>query len=102
MQHLKRNFQSLVGLSLFGMLLFAAEPAFAQAASLEPLENLADFIVEFMTGTFATSVAIIAVASLGYLGFTGRLRWGVAGSVIVGIVLIFGAAAIVEAIQGSV
>ena len=64
------------------------EPALAQ--ELAPLENVVDFLVDFLTGAFARSVAIIAVAVMGYLGLTGRLRWGVAGSIIVGIALIFG------------
>ena len=42
------------------------------------------------------------VAVLGYLGLTGRLRWAIAGSIIAGIALIFGAASIVDAISGSV
>jgi len=71
-------------------------------ATWKPLENLADFVVEFLTGPFARSVAIIAVAILGYLGLTGRLRWGIAGSIIVGIALIFGAATLVDAITSSV
>lgn len=77
-----------------------AHPAFAQ--ELAPLENVVDFLVSFLTGAFARSVAIVAVAVLGYLGLTGRLRWVVAGSVIVGIALIFGSATIVDAISGSV
>ena len=80
--------------------LLVAEPAWAQ--SLDPLENLADFVVGFLTGGFARSVAIIAVAAMGYLGWVGRLRWAIAGSVIVGIALVFGAAAIVDAIRGAV
>ena len=89
----------LMLLVLFGTLL-AIEPAIAQ--SLEPLENVTDFFVDFLTGNFARSVAIIAVAVLGYLGLSGRFRWAIAGSVIVGIALIFGAVAIVDAIQSSV
>lgn len=80
--------------------LLLIEPAAAQG--LEPLENITDFFVGFLTGSFARSVAIIAVAVLGYLGLSGRLRWAIAGSVIVGIALIFGAAAIVDSIQGAV
>lgn len=85
--------------TLCGVLLLAAVPALAQ--ELAPLENLADFIVAFMTGAFARSIAIIAVAVLGFMGLTGRLRWGIAGSVIGGIALIFGAATIVDAVSGS-
>ena len=84
----------------FLAIIFTVEPAAAQ--ELAPLENVVDFLVNFLTGAFARSVAIIAVAVLGYLGLTGRLRWGVAGSVIVGIALIFGAATIVDAVSGAV
>ena len=90
-------------LPLLGLLIVAfvlAHPALAQ--ELAPLENIADFIVNFLTGAFARSVAIIAVAVLGFLGLTGRLRWGIAGSVIGGIALIFGAATIVDAVSGAV
>ena len=55
----------------FALTMLVIEPALAQGA-LEPLENLADFIVSFLTGAFARSVAIIAVAVLGYLGLTGQ------------------------------
>jgi len=98
----KRSLSALVQGSALSLLLtvLLVEPALAQ--SLEPLENLADFFVNFLTGNIARSAAIIAVAVLGYLGMSGRLRWAIAGSVVVGIALIFGAAAIVDAIQGSV
>jgi len=88
-------------LSALAITLLLVEPAWAQG-QLQPLENLADFVVGFLTGAFARSVAIIAVAVLGYLGLTGRLRWAIAGSVIAGIALIFGAATIVDAISGSI
>ena len=88
------------GLLAFALTVLVVEPALAQG--LEPLENLADFVVQFLTGAFARSVAIIAVAVLGYLGLTGRLRWSIAGSIIAGIALIFGAATIVDAVSGSV
>ena len=77
-----------------------AEPAFAQ--SLEPLENIADFFVRFLTGDFATSLAVIAVIGLGLLGLGGHLRWSIAGSIILSIALIFGSVNIVAALRGSV
>lgn len=93
----------LVDLVRFALVsLVAAVPEIAVAQELAPLENIVDFLVSFLTGPFARSVAIIAVAVLGYLGLTGRLRWGIAGSVIVGIALIFGAATIVDAVSGAI
>ncbi len=62
---LPRTYRVVLG----GLLLLAiSNPALAQ--ELAPLENIADFIVDFLTGAFARSVAIIAVAVLGYLGLT--------------------------------
>ena len=97
--HVVDHKEGVVALT-FLAIIFTVEPAAAQ--ELAPLENVVDFLVNFLTGAFARSVAIIAVAVLGYLGLTGRLRWGVAGSVIVGIALIFGAATIVDAVSGAV
>ena len=86
-----------------GAMLVTSMFAFSvEAQELAPLENVVDFLVNFLTGAFARSVAIIAVAVLGYLGLSGRLRWGIAGSVIAGIALIFGAATIVDAVSGAV
>ncbi len=83
------------------MMLSMPDAAYAQA-SLQPLENLADFLVNFLTGPFARSLAIIAVAVLGFMGFTGRMRWGFAGSVIVGIALVFGGGTIVDSLSSNV
>ena len=89
-------------LTALTLILSIIAPELAHAQELAPLENVVDFLVNFLTGAFARSVAIIAVAVMGYLGLTGRLRWGVAGSIIVGIALIFGAATIVDAVSGAV
>ena len=53
-------------------------------------------LLNFLTGTFARTVAVIAVAALGFAALTGRLRWIWVGSIIGGIILIFGGAAIVD------
>ena len=53
--------------------------------------------------TPATSAATtdIAVAIVGFTAFTGRLPWGMAISVAVGIVLIFGSAQIVQSLSSG-
>ena len=55
-----------------------------------------------LTGTWARIVAIIAVVFLGFGWMTGRISWAIAGSIIGGIILVFGAAAIVDSINGSI
>ncbi len=79
-------------------LLLLPDRAWAQA--LEPVQNVADMFVDFLTGTFATSVAVIGMAVCGFMAMMGRLPWGAALAVIGGIILIFGAANIVDEIQG--
>lgn len=48
-----------------------------------------------------TVVAIIAVASVGFLMLTGRMSWRYGATVILGCFILFGAASIVGGIQAS-
>lgn len=52
-----------------------------------------------LLGTVATVVAIIAVASVGFLMLTGRINWRYGITVIFGCFILFGAAGIVAGIQ---
>lgn len=71
-------------------------------AQLEPVENFADTIIGFMTGTFARVAGAIAVAMIGYRWFTGRLELGKALTIAGGIVLILGATSIVDFIDAGI
>ena len=46
-------------------------------------------------------VAVIAVASVGFMMLTGRLNWRVGATVIIGCFILFGSAAIVSGIQST-
>ncbi|MCZ8272646.1 MAG: TrbC/VirB2 family protein [Microcystis sp. LE19-4.1E] len=81
--------------------LFFAGEAFAQG-TLQPVQSTLQTLVQALTGPIATSLAILAVIACGFLAFTGRLTWGIAGSVIFGIVLVFGSAQIVQFFQSAV
>lgn len=54
-----------------------------------------------LLGTLATVVAIIAVASVGFMMLTGRMNWRYGATVIVGCFILFGAASIVAGIQST-
>ena len=54
-----------------------------------------------LLGTVATVVAVIAVASVGFLMLTGRINWRYGVTVIVGCFILFGAASIVAGIQST-
>ena len=51
-------------------------------------------------GSFATAVAIIAVASIGLLMLSGRVDWQRATSALIGCFILFGAPGIASALQG--
>lgn len=54
-----------------------------------------------LLGTVATVVAVIAVASVGFLMLTGRINWRYGATVILGCFILFGAASIVAGIQSG-
>lgn len=82
----------------------AAEPALAQSISPDPSGSgvIAD-AVNWLTGTLlgnvATGIAILAVAIIAILLMTGRMEWGRAALVVIGIFILFGAATIVGGIR---
>jgi len=77
--------------------------AFAQSSgTLAPVQSTLTTLVTALTGPIATSLAILAVIACGFLAWSGRLTWGIAGSVIFGIVLVFGSAQIVQFFQSAV
>ena len=81
------------------LLCLLASKAFAQ--DLTPVQSTLDQIVQLFTGTLGTSLAILAVISCGVLAWVGRLTWNLAGSIILGIVFVFGSANIVEFFKGA-
>ena len=54
-----------------------------------------------LLGTVATVVAVIAVATVGFLMLTGRINWRYGVTVILGCFILFGAASIVAGIQST-
>lgn len=86
--------------SLFFLIaLMIAEPAFAQGGT--PFESILQYIVNTLTGNMARIAAVLAIAVLGYLAFVGYLTWTWAFRIIIGIVLIFGAATIADLLIGA-
>lgn len=75
-------------------------PALVWAQALDPVQGVADMFVAFLTGAFARSMAIIGLAVCGFMAMLGRLPWAAALAVIGGIILVFGAAALVDEIAG--
>jgi type IV secretion system protein VirB2 len=86
------------------LLLITAADAFAQSTggTLQPVQSTLQQLVSTLTGPIATALATLAVIACGLFAWSGRLTWGIAGSVIFGIVLVFGSAQIVQFFQSAV
>ena len=82
-----------------------AAPAMAQGsfdpAGSGPIVGAVHWLEGTMLGTVATVVAVIAVASVGFMMLTGRMNWRYGATVILGCFILFGAASIVAGIQSA-
>ena len=83
----------LAQLSLIGL------QSAAYANQLAPVQTTLQRLVDTLTGPISTSLAILAVIAAGFMAWAGRLTWFFAGSIIFGIVLVFGSAQIVNFFQ---
>lgn len=75
-------------------------PETAMAAG-EPWDNAANKVLEIFTGGLARTIAVIAVIACGIAALAGKLSWDWAIKIIIGIVLIFGAPAIVDYVKSA-
>ena len=64
-----------------------------------PIVSALRWLQGTLLGNVATSVAVIAVAMVGFMMLTGRLNWRFGATVIIGCFILFGSAAIVSGIQ---
>ncbi|KAA9013105.1 TrbC/VirB2 family protein [Sphingobium limneticum] len=87
----------IVAAMLVSMLL--SDPAHAQAA--DGVTSMAENIKTWLTGTFAKTIAVIAVVIVGFMFFTGRASLGLLVTVIVGIFIVFSAQWVVDTITGG-
>lgn len=94
---IKRAFGMLALAAVLGLTM--ADPAYAQAA--DGITSMAQNILSWLTGTFAKTVAIIAVVIVGFMFFLGRASLTLLVTVIVGIFIVFSAEWIVTTITGA-
>ena len=79
-------------------------PAAAQAQGADPqgsgpIVAALAWLQGTLLGNFATAVAVMAVAAVGFGMLTGRMNWRFGATVIIGVFILFGAASIVAGIQ---
>jgi type IV secretion system protein VirB2 len=63
--------------------------------------NAVSWLQGTLLGTVATTVAVIAVAVVGFMMLTGRINWRHGAVVILGCFVLFGAASIVAGIRSA-
>ena len=97
-----KTFQTIIPAA--AILLAGVSQATAQAGggTLQPVQSTLTQLVSALTGPISTALATLAVIACGFFAWSGRLTWGIAGSVIFGIVLVFGSAQIVQFFQSAV
>jgi len=107
---LKRNaVPKRENLRSFSLAIFASlysSPVLAQDTGADPagsgvLVSAVRWLQGTLLGTVATVVAVIAVASVGFLMLTGRINWRYGATVILGCFILFGAASVVAGIQST-
>lgn len=82
----------------------SASPVFAQAADPQgsgPILAAMSWMQGTLLGNVATTVAVIAVAMVGFMMLTGRMNWRFGATVILGCFILFGSASIVAGIQSA-
>lgn len=77
-------------------LLIAPEMAMA-----EPWDDVAQSILDIFTGGLARTLAIIAIIACGVMAMVGKLSWQWVIYIVLGLCLIFGAAAIADFFIGA-
>jgi type IV secretory pathway VirB2 component (pilin) len=83
------------------ILTMAADPAYAQAGGQGDITTFLQNIVNIITGTAGKLIAVIAICIVGIGALMGALSMRAAGGVILGVMLIFSSAWIVEQIVGA-
>ena len=98
-QKRKASDRTVSTIAMMLVVLFFMAPELAMA---EPWDAAAQKVLDIFTGGLARTLAIIAVIACGIAAIAGKLSWDWAIKIIIGIVLIFGAAAIVDYILSAV
>ena len=75
-------------------------PQAGNATGADPITTALQWMQSILLGPIATSLAVMAIAGVGFMMLTGRMNWRYGGTVIVGVFIIFGAPRLVASISG--
>jgi type IV secretion system protein VirB2 len=85
--------------ALTAAVMMVSDAALAQSSN--PVLGAANWVRDLLMGPLATTVAVIAVAMVGFMMLTGRMNWKHGAIVILGLFILFGAPHIVASIQAA-
>ena len=93
-------------LAVLTPLLSSAPAALAQSVGGDPKGSgpiiaALSWMQGTLMGNVAMTVAVMAVAAVGFLMLTGRMNWRFGATVVLGCFILFGAGAIVSGIQAT-
>jgi type IV secretory pathway VirB2 component (pilin) len=80
----------------------AADPAFAQAGGQGDITTFLQNLVNLITGTAGKLIAVLGLCIVGIGALMGALSMRTAGAVVLGVMLVFSSAWIVDQIIGGV
>lgn len=66
----------------------------APAQDLSPITTMLTTIGTALTGPLGRAFGLVALAGVGFAFMTGRMNWPLAGSIVIGLAILFGSAAI--------
>ena len=103
---MKSGFERVAAISSFVSASLTSAAAHAQDGYVDPAGSgvfisAVNWLQGTLLGTVATVVAVIAVASVGFMMLTGRINWRHGAVVILGCFILFGAGSIVAGIQSA-
>lgn len=87
-------------LSLFSSSAYGQD-SYSDPAGSGVLVSAVGWLQGALLGTVATVVAVIAVATVGFMMLTGRINWRYGATVILGCFILFGASTIVAGIHST-
>lgn len=96
LQNTAKSEESRRAISMMAVLALGAFALMPEMAMAAPWDNAANHVLGIFTNGLTRTLAIIAVIACGIMALAGKLAWDRAIHVILGIVLIFGSASIVD------
>ncbi len=96
---LARSWQVCAAMVVSALVIMA--PDLAAAVSDTPFGNMFCVVSEWFTGNTGKGLATIAITIIGIGALLGKVSWGMALIVGIGIAIVFGAAGIIDALDTS-